>query len=52
LENRTLASRTRENPTDPNNADRPQYQEAYRNLPQSTTQTPGLIGPIGYDVEK
>ena len=42
----------RKNPTDSNTADHPQYQEAYQNLPQSTTHTPGLIGPIGYDVEK
>jgi hypothetical protein len=29
----------------------PQYRTAYQ-PPQSTTSTPGLIGPIGYDVEK
>jgi pilus assembly protein CpaC len=44
-------SRYQESPINPNHANRPQYQEAYRNLPQNTTHTPGLIGPIGYDVE-
>jgi hypothetical protein len=29
----------------------PQYRTTYQ-MPQSTTSTPGLIGPIGYDVEK
>ncbi len=52
LESRANRPYYREKPTEPSNAIRPYYQEAYRNLPQSTTHTPGLIGPIGYDVEK
>ncbi len=40
------------NSTAPANTTNPQYQAAYQNLPKSSTNTPGLIGPIGYDIEK
>ena len=52
LANRDNIPKYRKNPTNPIQPKQPQFQDAYRNLPQSTTQTPGLIGPIGYDVEK
>jgi pilus assembly protein CpaC len=52
LANRENIPDYRKNPTNPIHLKQPQLQDAYRNLPQSTTQTPGLIGPIGYDVEK
>ena len=36
----------------PNHPANPQYQATYQNLPNRNTNTPGLIGPVGYDIEK